>query len=100
MQACRALVEDDAEREKISTGIDRSPFELFRRHVGDGADDGAWERHDRCGCIRGSIGARETEVEDLQATLGRAHDVLRLQVAMRDALSMCRLECRRQFPRR
>ena len=67
------LVEDHPEAVEIGAGIDRLPHSLFRRHVGDRADDLPAAR------LLGAVGAPdEPEIHHLDPLLGRHEDVLRL----------------------
>ena len=89
------LVEERAEGENVRPRVDRFALGLFRRHVGHGPDDEALlgprlfvaaEGHGRPGRIgRGVLGQLgQPEVEDLDAAVGRDHDVGRLEVAVDD----------------
>ncbi len=83
--AGRHLVEDDAEREDVRALIDRLPFRLLRRHVGDGADDPpvAGERargHAGLGDQAGIfLQLCQPEVEHLHAAVAGDHHVGRLR---------------------
>ncbi len=81
------LVEDHAEREDVGLRADRLALDLLRRHVERRPDDGAGLRHAR---LLGGLG--HAEVGDVDPIRGVEHDVLRLQVAMDDALIVGGLE--------
>ena len=72
--------------------IDRLALRLLGRHVGDRADDAAFDRELLPGHRRRQVVARrvlaqlrEAEVQHLDAALVADHHVAGLQVAMRDA---------------
>ena len=80
--------------------VDSLAAHLLGRHVADGADHGP-----RVGLApqrgrlrvasrrgRGLLLLREAEVEDLEATIARHHQVLGLEVPMHDALLVGRRE--------
>ena len=71
------LVEHDAHRVDVRAGVAHAVRHELGREVGDGAEDGA-------GGGRGDLrdGARQAEVGDLDATVGRQQHVLRLDVAV------------------
>ncbi len=95
MRGRQHLVEDESHRELIGPQVGESALRLFRRHVG-----GCPEQDSRCGrrtvTEDGFVGRvrisehrfAEAEVQNLHATLGRHHDVRRLQIAMDDAGGM------------
>ena len=91
-----------AEGEDIGPGIDPATLGLFRRHVGDSADDGTFggfgtggevdgagnivvtvEIEGSAAFFTGELG--EAEIENLGEAFGRDHDVGGLQVAVDDA---------------
>ena len=65
------------------------PSRLFRRHVRGRARDGALDRARDILLRRHDL--RQAEVEHLRAAVGRDQDVGRLEIAMEDALLMCRV---------
>ena len=75
------LVEDDAERPDVGAGVDVLARGLFGGHVGDRADGHPRDRHPG---LAGQLG--QAEVEDLGLSIGRDHDVARLDVAVDDAV--------------
>ena len=88
------LIEHDAEREDVGPRVDLPAARLLGRHVGHRAEDlalpgqldAARRRHVgdvRVGVRRVELG--ETEVEHLDSSLARDHDVGRLQVPVHDA---------------
>ena len=105
--ACDELVEHHAKAVAIRSSIDREPSSLFRRHVGDGADDRACARLDGRRDRRVGIGGRgpapresgDTEVEHLHVAVGPQHQVVGLDVAMHDRCGMSRRKRRRRLYR-
>ena len=77
------FVQGDAERIDIGAGVELLALDLFGRHVVKRADDVA-------GFGEGAVGghAGDAEVHQLDAAVGRKHDVGRLDVAMDDAARM------------
>ena len=106
--SCHHLVQHEAQREDVGTGVDLFAARLFRRHVGDSAQRGAGhgertrdaagtgrhagERHvvgrRRQVAARGQL--RQAEVEQFRALLVVDDDVRRFDVAVHDALGVCR----------
>jgi hypothetical protein len=94
------LVCDEAERELVGTEVHRSPGRLLRRHVAHGSEDRAFERSGNRGRCHGLDRRRrglervdeglpgQTEIKNLRAPIRPQHDVLRLEVAVDDALCM------------
>ena len=87
------FVQHGAEREDVRAIADRPPLRLFRRHIGDRADDDTElrrrrSRHRVCGRIRGRQHFREAEVEHLGLTAIGDHDVGWFDVAMDDSRGM------------
>ena len=87
------LEQNDAEGELVRAEVERQPARLFRRHIGDGAEQATGLRGERRFHARmaGGLGegsARcvfgEAEVEDLDQTLGGDHHVVRLEIAVDD----------------
>src|SRR5580704_19745360 len=96
MAPASQLEQDDAERPHIRLHARLAGDELLRRHVADGAAARSVRRGNRCvpgqrrfrwiktGFFRAEA-AREAEVEDLYQAAVREHDILRLEVAVKDA---------------
>ena len=97
------FVEDRAEGEQIAPMVGFLAFELFRRHVFEGAEHGAVlrERHGRgrqgrCrdGAGRSTHRSRQAEIEELGHVRGRGRcspdkeDIRRFQIAVDDAAAM------------
>src|SRR5262249_56629836 len=92
------FIKDDTEREDIGLRVGFLAGSLLRRHVRGGPEDSACGRQQfsagsgmrftrirtRSGKILG-----ETEVEDLDDTLGRDLDVCGFQIAVNDAMYVC-----------
>jgi hypothetical protein len=79
------LEEDDAERVDVAARVDPAAVELLGRHVGRRADDHPGSRE------RGRVhagGARDPEIEEVDRSVARDHDVARLHVAVHDAGEM------------
>jgi hypothetical protein len=101
------LVQDDAKREEVSAGVEIFAEDLFRRHVGNGAQGGAGtgeligvnadggESIDGTGCTGESFAIGdfgEAEVEDFgMAALGD-ENVCGFDVAMNDAFGVGSIE--------
>jgi hypothetical protein len=83
-----ALVEHAAEGEEIAPPVDRTLRDLLGRHVARRPRDDRFGRDRglalRGGRRRGLGQRRDAEVQQLRPSLGRHHDVLRLEVAMDD----------------
>ena len=79
----RHLVKDDAERVDVGAGVDRLALDLLRAHVFRGPD------HDpRPGDALPLERAGDTEIHDVDAAALVDHDVLRLEVAVDDAVAV------------
>ena len=90
--ADRHLVQQDAQREDVRSRVDRLPFRLFGRHVGDGPDDPALACQIAGRQTRFTLVFRfrlaqlgEPEVEDFHAAIGADHHGRGLEIAMGDA---------------
>src|SRR6185295_8938693 len=91
------LVKNCAERKNIRALIDNSTLQLFRRHVTNRT-----HHHTRIGinascryfCLRLMTvqlrELRQTEIENLQATVVGNENIFRFQIAMDDSLLVCR----------
>jgi hypothetical protein len=101
------FVEHAAERPDVGATIDVPSFGLLRRHVGSRAENDAGGRHRRRRhrrrienlapasptCATRSVERfRQTKVEHFDRAVVAYFDVGRLQIAMDDALFVCRLE--------
>ena len=96
--ASQHFVQRRAERKKIRACIDLLARRLLGRHVAGRAGDDAGQRlrpSRRCGCLQ----LRQSEVEQLHATIGPQEHVLRLQVAMDDATGVRGREAARYLQR-
>ena len=80
------LVEHDADRVEVGADIRASPRDELRRHISDSADQGLGRR-------RGSDGARQTEVRELDLTIGAEEDIVGFEIAMDDSRGMDCFEC-------
>ncbi len=76
------LVEEDADGVEVGALVDPGAPRLFRREVLGGADDGAGLGH------LADPGPGDAEVRHLQAPVRVGHHVVRLDVAVDDALAM------------
>ncbi len=89
------LVEHAPECPHVGAHVHVLALHLLGTHVARGAEDDA-RRGDRVGrAVARRGGPRrlgEAEVDQLHPSVGRQHDVRRLQVAMDDPLAMCLLE--------
>src|SRR5215203_1237096 len=93
---CEHLVQDAAERPNVRSLVDRISTSLLRAHVRRGAENDAHSRQGRTGYGRRfqSVGAAtgcledlgETEVQDLDRSVGQDLDVGRLQVTVNDSM--------------
>ena len=105
--ACAHLVEHGAERKQVAAGVEFLALGLFRRHVRDGADGGAWTGQkfeaDGGGGLgegacrsRGICGGRgnlgQAEVENLGVPALGDENVGGLDVAMDDAFAVRGIE--------
>ena len=86
--------------------IDRFTFRLLRGHVGDGADKRAVSGEVRWLETRCAIRfadsfpeSRQPEIQDLDPTFGRDHDIPRFQVAVSNATLVSRRHSFRDAPR-
>jgi hypothetical protein len=109
MRTAGVLVQQHAEREHVGARVDRLSVDLFRRHIRRRADDHAGLGH-VCDRVRSAWracadavawfdNARETEVEDLQAAVTRAHHVFGFEIAVDDAAAVRLGERGRQLAR-
>jgi hypothetical protein len=86
------LVEEHSEGEDVAARVGFSSFELLRGHVGESAEHRAGSgvlRERVClaaGGPRVEPPLRQPEVEDLRASVPGDEDILRLEVAVNDAL--------------
>ena len=76
------LIQDQADREDVAAVIDVAAFDLLRRHVLRRADQGADAGH------AGIADACDAEVQDLQASLARDHQIVWLHVTMHESQAM------------
>ena len=90
------VVEHQAERVDVGAMIDGDAPGLFRRHVLDGADDGAAGGHAQARAARRGPG--DAEVHDQRVTFALDHDVGGFQVAMHDPGFVGGREARRHLP--
>ena len=80
------LIDERTGGEDVRARVDRLGAHLLRRHVADGADDGMARRRHGDGVRREWCGRfRDAEIEHLDAPFASHHDVVGLDVAMRDA---------------
>jgi len=93
------FVHQHAEGEHVGGRTGRAAFNLFGCHVGrrPGERSRRSRRRHGAGAAVTRLDAGQTEVENLQAAVAHAHDVFRLQVAMRDAFRMRARQRGRQF---
>lgn len=77
------FVEDTPQPEHVAAPIDRAAGELFGRHVAQGAQDVARLR------LVSFDHARDAKVEDLESAIGAADQILRLDIQVHDAGSVC-----------
>src|ERR1035437_508915 len=82
--AGQQLVKNQSNREQVGTFVQGHAQSLFRRHVLQGAHDGAGLSH----AVVAVQQARQAEVHDYDPPLFVAHDVLRLKIPMNDAYGM------------
>ena len=87
------LVEDDAERVQVGRLVDLRAARLLRREVLRGADDRALLGH------LARAGARDAEVRDLQVPLAVDEHVVRLDVAVDEAVPVREPQRREDLPR-
>ena len=95
VRAGHGFVEHHAQREDVRPAVDLVPPHLFRRHVGQRAQDGAALGQIRTGLRLGIPSVHtlgQPEVEHLHMPACREHDVRRLQVAMDDLGGLRRFE--------
>src|SRR5262249_40742178 len=96
------LVQNGTDAENVRSGIDWFATDLFGRHVAGGADHdvlGRLSGHAGLGVVAGTGQFRNAEVENLDATVVRDEQVVRLHVAMNDALVVRGREARRRLTR-
>ena len=86
------LEEDDPRGVEVRRLVDRSAARLLGGEVVRRADDRAFLRH------LTRAGARDAEVRDLDDALGVDDDVVRLDVAVDDAVAMCISQCGEDLP--
>ncbi len=91
--AGQQLVEDDAERVEVGARVDLASLGLLGREVLRRADDRA-----RLGHLA-RAGARDPEVRHLHAALAVDEDVVRLDVAVHDAVPVCEAQRREDLAR-
>ena len=90
MPAGQQLVQQESERERIGSLIDRFASQLFRRHVGEGpgqlAGDARGRDGDglRVGADRPAQALRDAEVHHLDVPVGAEHHVGGLHIAVDD----------------
>ena len=88
------LVQHAAEREEVATGVNRLAAHLFRCHVAGRAQDRAGVRRGRdvrpgfIPLVGKPRDPGQAEVEDFHPAVGRQEEVLRLDVAVDDALGV------------
>jgi hypothetical protein len=75
---------------RASTGL---AVQLFWRHVGRRTNERARLCDERCDAGANRLDARQAEIENLDATVRRAHDVLGFQIAVHDAHGVSAGEC-------
>ena len=102
------LVKDRAERKDVGALVERLAPRLFGRHVGRGAENDAGVGHGRGHCGVGSrtlavfritfVGARQTEIQDLDGAVGSEFDVGWFQIPVNDPLIVRRLQPRGDLP--
>ena len=95
LTAGQHVVEDKAERVDVGAVIDSLALRLLGRHVLERAHDGT-QRRRRAGCTHR---ARDAEIHDQRAAVGRDHDVLGLEIAVHDADFVGGAEARRDLLR-
>ena len=80
------LVDDNPQCPDVRTFVDELASCLLRRHVGDGAERRADDRHlgERFGVARGHVSC-QPEIKDLDLALWGDDDVRRLQISMNDS---------------
>jgi len=89
------FVEERPHRKEVAAAIDLFPPDLLRGHIGGGAHDPTGVRVAAHRCVRAAVGGRapvhglgEAEVDHLDVPGGGQHHVLRLEVAVDDALGV------------
>jgi len=86
------LVESDSKREDVGSLVDLPAQQVFRRHVGGRSRHQDVLQRFRGHRVQGAVFAQragQSEVEELHTPRLRDHDVLRLDVAMKEAKRMC-----------
>src|SRR5215472_6251291 len=91
------LVKDRAKRKDVGTMIYRAAFDLFRRHIVDGAHDlariGIHPSRGNAGlwllAVSGAGQLGQAEIENLQASVVGDKEILWFEIAVHDPFFMC-----------